>query len=97
MISCHHCGKKINLESKLSFREECPFCHSDLHTCLNCHFHDPSAYNECHESAAEPVKDKSRNNYCEYFEPKTNNLSQKPSEQDQTKQMEAAEALFKKD
>ena len=98
MISCYQCGKQINIESKLSFREECPFCQSDLHTCFNCRFYNETAYNECNEPSAEPVKDKDRNNYCEYFDLQTNKKNSPSSaDKERKKQMEAAEALFKKD
>ena len=95
-VSCYQCNKSVELEHKISFREECPYCRADLHVCFNCRFYDESAYNECKESSAEKVKDKERNNYCEYFEPlhktgKPSGLSEKEA------QLKAAEALFKKD
>ena len=94
-VSCYQCNKLTELEQKISFREECPHCKVDLHICFNCRFYDESAYNECKESSAEKVRDKERNNYCEYFEPlykKSDNsgLSEKEV------QLKAAEALFKK-
>lgn len=95
-VSCYQCGKTVKLENKISFREECPHCSTDLHICFNCRFYDKSAYNECRESSAEKVKEKGKNNYCEYFESlcKENNLSGLSGREAQLK---AAEALFKKD
>jgi hypothetical protein len=74
-IICSHCKKNSPIEliggrAVVSFRASCPHCASDLHTCLNCFLHDPSAYHECRESSAEWVKDKERGNKCEYFGPK---------------------------
>ncbi len=48
-------------------RETCPFCGTDLHSCLNCAFHEAAAYNECREPQAERVIDKSRSNFCDFF------------------------------
>ena len=85
----------MELEHKVSFREECPHCQSDLHICLNCQFYDESAYNECKESSAERVRDKERNNYCEYFDPLNENKNSGLS--DREEQLKKAAALFKKD
>ncbi len=95
-VSCYQCNKLVELEHKISFREECPHCKADLHICFNCRFYDESAYNECKESSAERVRDKERNNYCEYFEPlhKTGDHS---GLSEREAQLKAAEALFKKD
>ena len=68
-LLCYHCGKEVKLEHKVSFREQCSYCCQDLHICKNCQFYDESAYNECRESSAEPVREKERNNHCEYFVP----------------------------
>jgi len=46
----------------------CVFCGADLKVCLNCAFHDTAANNECREPMAEPVKDKDRSNFCDYFQ-----------------------------
>ena len=84
----------MELEHKVSFREECPHCQFDLHICLNCQFYDESVYNECKESSAERVRDKERNNYCEYFDPSNENKNSGLS--DREEQLKKAAALFKK-
>lgn len=45
----------------------CPRCGKDAHVCLNCRFYDTSAHMECREPIAEPVSQKDRANFCEYF------------------------------
>jgi hypothetical protein len=50
-------------------RDTCPRCGVDLHSCRQCRFHDPRAYNECREPQAERVLDKERGNICDYFAP----------------------------
>jgi hypothetical protein len=69
MYHCFKCSKPIELPSgsKPGFRESCPHCKSDIHCCHACQFHDPKAYNECHEPSAERVLEKDRANRCEYF------------------------------
>ncbi len=86
MRKCHKCGAAVDPE-KVSRRDECGTCHSDLHVCLNCTFYDPSRHNQCFEPQAEKVKEKDRSNYCDFF---------RFREQDQAKSgKENAEKLWK--
>ena len=68
-MRCFSCDVPINLPAgeRIGFRDCCEHCDADLHVCLNCRFHDPSAYNECRESSAERVRERDRANRCEYF------------------------------
>jgi hypothetical protein len=66
MKVCFKCGATIELE-KVSRRDECPGCGTDLRVCLNCAFYDESKANSCAEPQAEPVKEKDRANYCDFF------------------------------
>jgi len=68
-MRCFSCNASIELGSaeRIGFSDCCERCGADLHVCLNCRFHDPSAYNECRESSAERVRDRDRANRCEYF------------------------------
>ena len=70
-MRCHACNNEVELASgeRVGFRDACHHCNADLHSCLNCAFHDPSAYNECRESNAERVADRAAANRCDYFEP----------------------------
>ena len=70
-MRCFSCDAPIDLPAgeRIGFAECCERCDADLHVCLNCRFHDPSAYNECRESSAERVRDRDRANRCEYFSP----------------------------
>lgn len=66
MKLCFKCRKPVTVE-KISFREECPQCRSDLHVCLNCIFSDEGKANKCREPQADYVKERDKANYCEYF------------------------------
>jgi len=67
MKKCHKCGTAVTIE-KVSRRDECEVCHSDLRVCLNCTLYDPSRANQCFEPQAEQVKEKDRSNYCDFFQ-----------------------------
>ncbi len=67
MKKCHKCGSSVDIE-KVSRRDECASCGSDLRVCLNCTFYDEGRANQCFEPQAEQVKEKDRANYCDYFQ-----------------------------
>jgi hypothetical protein len=70
-MNCASCNAEVSLAAaeRVGFRDCCNACGADLHSCQNCAFHDPSAYNECRESNAERVPDRDRANRCDYFSP----------------------------
>ncbi len=70
-MRCHACDTEIELApgGRVGFRDECERCGADLHVCLSCAHHDPSAYNECREPGAERVSDRARANRCDWFQP----------------------------
>lgn len=69
LAQCYSCGKSIDPQTAIGFRDECASCGADLHVCLNCEFYDPNAADECREPSAERVQEKDRSNFCEYFQP----------------------------
>jgi hypothetical protein len=70
-MNCASCGFEVESggATKIGFRECCDRCGGDLHSCLNCLHHDPSAYNECVEPSAERVSQRDRANRCDWFAP----------------------------
>jgi len=90
---CHQCGSLNTFVSPLGRREECFKCHSDAHACKNCEHYDPKVYNECRETQADFVQEKSRANFCDYFQIRSPGSAGKNPQADL---MSAAEALFKK-
>jgi hypothetical protein len=91
-IACFSCKKKWNLNDRLGRRDECPQCGEDAHVCFNCKFYDKMAYNECREPSADVVQEKSRANFCDFFEAGATQSTAKSA----TDLKAAAEALFKK-
>lgn len=67
MRNCHHCHGEIACSSPVGRSELCPRCGRDLRSCHNCTFFDLQSYNQCREPNAEPVTEKDRANFCEYF------------------------------
>jgi hypothetical protein len=67
MKICFRCRKAVEIGRTVARAEACPHCDADLHCCLNCRFMDRFAHQQCREPQAEPVLQKDRANFCEYF------------------------------
>lgn len=67
MKICQKCKNEIKYDFFVGRETRCPSCGADLHCCLNCSFYQRGSYNDCRESQAERVTDKSRSNFCDYF------------------------------
>jgi hypothetical protein len=97
---CHHCQTDQCFEAGnlISKSDECSHCKSDLRVCLNCQFYDPQRNRECREHIPERINEKSKRNSCEFFRPNLkSSLNQSSGPNDlKKKQLELAEALFKK-
>lgn len=66
---CHACGTPLSIDDPVPRDAECPSCRADVRCCLNCRHHDAAYNNECRETMADPVAEKHRRNFCEYFAP----------------------------
>lgn len=64
---CAYCGEILPREGKVGFRETCPKCGRELHTCLHCRFHKVGVHWDCLETVTEQVVEKDRSNLCEWF------------------------------
>lgn len=95
-MRCRGCAREVGPASgeRIGFSEACPACATDLHSCLHCAHHDPSAYNECRESSAERVAERGRANRCEYFRPGESGDGPDPRTPEQT--LAVLRSLFKK-
>lgn len=65
---CQSCGAPITLAPPIPRDAECGACRHDVRSCRNCRHFDLRYNNACKETEAEPVADKERRNFCEYFE-----------------------------
>jgi hypothetical protein len=70
-LVCWKCGASLaDLPHPLSRRAECPACHAEQHVCRLCRHHDLAKAKQCREPAAEEVQNKTRANFCEWFQPR---------------------------
>lgn len=67
MGRCHACGTELPRDLPIFRETECPQCSKPLKVCLNCTFYERGMQWDCRESIAEPVRDKERANFCDYF------------------------------
>lgn len=65
-LLCPHCHRPLGV-TRIGFRESCSACGTELHACIYCLNYAPGKANDCNEPQAEPVRDKTRNNRCEWF------------------------------
>lgn len=64
--TCHFCKTPLRLDF-IGFRDECPKCAEPLHACLQCRHYAPGKPHDCNEPNVEPVRDKDKNNRCDWF------------------------------
>lgn len=70
-LVCWRCGASLAGQPlPLARTAECGGCRADLHVCRLCVFYDTRKARHCQEPIAEEVKDKTRANFCEYFQPR---------------------------
>ena len=67
MSYCYACGHQFAEDLKVYRSTECPSCGKDVKVCKNCEFYSPGSNMDCREHISEPVKDKERSNFCDYF------------------------------
>src|SRR5690349_8612253 len=68
---CALCGTMVHIEvDGIRFDDQCPKCHSDLHTCKNCVSFDPGARFQCRKPVTQRIAKKDVRNECELFEPR---------------------------
>jgi hypothetical protein len=68
MKVCHFCGHILDQPLRVYRSSLCPGCSQELKICYNCRFYSPGAHWDCAESIREPVRDKDRSNFCDFFQ-----------------------------
>jgi predicted RNA-binding Zn-ribbon protein involved in translation (DUF1610 family) len=74
MRFCFSCEYVLDEKMEVFRSSVCPQCGKDLRVCKNCVFHSPGAHWDCRETVGEPVWDKERGNFCDFFRFKTDSL-----------------------
>ncbi len=82
MATCFECGAP--LPSRIFRNTLCESCGADAKVCLNCDFYDVGAQWQCRETISEPVREKNRANFCDFFRPAaaSRGSSKKPENDD---------------
>lgn len=69
-LVCYRCGASLAaLTLPLARLDLCPDCGVDLHVCRMCLHYAPREPTGCDEEDALEVREKTRANFCDYFEP----------------------------
>ena len=91
--TCWKCGGPLpDLLLPLPRHEECQHCRVQLHVCRMCEFFDAVAPQQCREPVADHVSDKSRANFCGYFNINPHAFTAHPDQADASNR--ELEALF---
>ena len=70
-LVCWRCCASLKAQPlPLGRRAECLACGAELHVCRLCRHFDTSKAKQCRERAADEVRDKTRANFCDWFQPK---------------------------
>lgn len=91
---CHKCSAQWPKRQAPGRRDRCPRCGADMRCCLNCRNYDQHVAEQCRERDADPVTNKERANFCEFYSPRrdgggsqgTGNQN-KPSGEDPTQKL----------
>lgn len=90
-LSCWKCAGNLKaVPLPYGRRAECPACRAELHVCRMCRHYAPGKVKQCLEPMAEEIKDKTRANFCDWFQPAAGAVGQAPA----TGNRDALAALF---
>lgn len=93
IMICWKCNKEIDIQSVYR-NSECPSCKTDLHCCKQCKFYSTQSHLDCKENISEPVIDKEKSNFCEYFSVKLDGLNVNIDKEKAKAAKDAFNALF---
>ncbi len=69
-LICWSCGRPTDITHKPTRNDYCPHCDAGLRTCRGCRHFDPTRRSQCRETIDAPVRDKDKNNFCDWFQPR---------------------------
>lgn len=68
-FTCWSCQQETEMETRVFRSHRCRNCGAAMLSCRNCRFYDPHASKQCREPVSEPVSDKEKANFCDYYQP----------------------------
>lgn len=81
-LVCWQCGASLKAQPlPLGRRAECLACGAELHVCRLCRHYDTTKAKQCRERAADDVRNKTRANFCDWFQAKAGAFSRDESGQ----------------
>jgi hypothetical protein len=79
-LNCWKCGASLKaVLEPFGRRAECPACQAELYVCRMCRHYLPGKGKQCMEPMAEDIKDKTRANFCDWFQSGPNKAGQTPA------------------
>ncbi len=66
---CRACGGETAIGEIVGRRDTCDGCGAYLRACIQCRHYDTSYSHDCREPQAEPVADKEKANFCDFYQP----------------------------
>ncbi len=70
-LQCWRCGADLrDVPQPFGRRATCIACRAELHVCRMCRHFDTGKAKQCRERAADEVGDKTRANFCDWFQPR---------------------------
>ncbi len=69
-LVCWKCGATWQGDGCFARLEACRGCGAELHVCVMCRLYEPHTAERCREERAEPPRDKTLANFCDYFVPR---------------------------
>ncbi|HOV39037.1 MAG TPA: hypothetical protein PLG79_09965 [Spirochaetales bacterium] len=95
-MKCHFCNTEVPTDTPIYRSSLCSHCGKEIRICLNCVFYLPGAHWDCRESIPDPVFDKERANFCEFFRPASGGTNtEKGSTQKDSHGRDRFNSLFK--
>jgi hypothetical protein len=95
MRACFFCGQGVAEGERIYRSSSCAACGKDLKICRNCRFYSAGAHWDCLESIQDPVNDKERANFCEFFQfRETRGPGSSPSAEGKKKARDELRKLF---
>jgi hypothetical protein len=94
MIMCWYCGSPVAEKEPFGRSLPCNVCGKDLRSCRNCKFFVSGARGDCRETNAEPVTDKERANFCDWFSLNPAYRNETSGKKDDMEKTKAARTAF---
>ncbi|MBN2381725.1 hypothetical protein JXQ70_02485 [bacterium] len=96
VFKCSLCGNELKDTSTISHLTKCTKCQSDLHSCVNCTFFDPSSSFQCMKEIPRNISPKDKANNCALYQAKGSIEHRFVNLESHTDARKAFENLFKK-